>query len=165
MLTSFDIWEAHHITNSSDDLLAAVVDQHLLPKQAHFLRKVPVDFQVAPAMVIAQIQALEPDVVICCGMAETRELLTVESNGKCGDVVLETAIDVHQLVAPLSYTKISHDAGKFVCNHLYYSVLKYCQERELPDLCLFVHVPPLNAENRSPILSDFMAILQAVCQP
>ena len=165
LLTSFDVWEAYQTSNASDDLIEAMSQQNLLAEwheKLSLLRKLPVDFQLAPQYVIAQIDALQPDLILCCGMAESRSRLTVESNGKHQSNVLRTAIDVDQLVEALEFTEVSHDAGAFVCNHLYYSVLQYIHDRGFSSHCLFIHVPVLHEMNLAPVIKDFLTILH-VC--
>jgi pyroglutamyl-peptidase len=162
LLTSFDVWMPHHVSNTSDDLLAEMLGQKRLPENAYCLRKLPVDFEQAPIQVISEINRLQPDVIVCCGMAETREVLTVESNGCYEGETLKTAISVEQLVETLVATQVSHDAGQFVCNFLYYSILKYLIQNQMNSLCLFVHVPLLTPSNRTVILNDFAAILAGV---
>jgi pyroglutamyl-peptidase len=159
LITSFEIWEAHHTSNSSDDLLAEMLVRQRFDDKIYLLRKVPVDFEVAPATVIAKIDALQPDVIICCGMAETRSQLSIESNGKYQGEVLETMVEIEQLVKELSVTTISHDAGQFVCNHLYHAVLKHIQIHQLTSQAIFVHVPLLNFHNLDGIVEDFSTIL------
>ena len=163
LLTSFDTWKAHHRSNASDDLIEAIMQQDCFAKwheKLSLLRKLPVDFQLAPQQVIAQIDALQPDIIVCCGMAERRSLLTLESYGKHQSAILQTAIAVDQLVEGLAVTQVSHDAGDFVCNDLYYAVLKHIQTHRLDCRCLFIHVPVLNEVNLAPILQDFLIILQ-----
>ncbi len=125
----------------------------------HLLRRIPVDFELAPATVLARIADLQPQRIVCCGMAEQRSRLTVESNGKLHDQKLQTPVNVHELVRDLAMTEVSHDAGQFVCNHLYYSVLNYVLANQLNTHCVFVHVPILHSENLSAVLQDFMVIL------
>jgi pyroglutamyl-peptidase len=159
LLTSFDIWEPHHISNASDDLLAELIQRNLLDDRVHLLRKLPVDFELAPQQVCAEIERLQPEVVICCGMAEQRSQLTIETNGKYQEKILETSIAVESLVETLTVTTISHDAGSFVCNHLYYAVLEFIQG----DRCkqsIFIHVPILNQLNLENTVNDFKLILQ-----
>ncbi|HEY9858374.1 MAG TPA: hypothetical protein V6D16_02630 [Candidatus Obscuribacterales bacterium] len=160
LLTSFTTWQPHQRSNSSDDLLEAVIQQNPYPQQLHFLRQIPVDFQLAPTQVLAKVDELHPNIIICCGMAESRQLLTVESNGKHDDEVVTTALNLESLIAALPATAISHDAGQFVCNWLYYSLLQYSKEQKLNHHCLFVHVPILAAHNLEPVLQDFLVILQ-----
>ncbi len=56
-------------------------------------------------------------------------------------------------------TRVSHHAGKFVCNHTYYTVLKYLRESESDCKSVFVHVPVLTTENRAAIVQDFTTLL------
>ena len=163
LLTSFDVWEPHHVSNASDDLLIAIGQDALLDElepSLTLLRKLPVDFERAPQQVLAEINTLQPDLILCCGMAESRKKLTLESNGKHEADVLWTTIDLDRLVENLAMTNVSHDAGNFVCNHLYYSVLKQIQSHQLSCQCLFIHVPVLNESNRRSILQDFLTISQ-----
>jgi pyroglutamyl-peptidase len=160
LFTSFDIWKQRHTSNSSDDLLGGMIESKLLPERSHFLRKLPVDFQLAPKAVIAKINELKPQLIICCGMAEKRKLLAIESNGKSETEIMQTTIDVHRLVTGLIVTRVSHNAGKFVCNALYYSVLKHIQTQQLNSQCVFIHVPRLDAGNRLDILKDFSTIVE-----
>jgi len=160
LLTSFDTWEPHQKSNSSDDLIAAILQREQLPDNLYFLRKLPVDFQLAPEKTIAHINQLKPDIIICCGMAESRKTLSIESNAKAEDKVLTPSIDIARLIAGLSVTEISHDAGKFVCNSLYYSVLKLIHEMKLNSQCLFIHVPILTEANLEQVVREFLLILQ-----
>lgn len=163
LLTSFDTWQAHQASNASDDLLVAMSQQKLFENvkaKIKLLRKLPVAFALAPQQVIAEMDALQPDFVICCGMAESRQDLTLESNGKHQEDVLWTAIDLDRLLEKLVTPKVSHDAGTFVCNHLYYAVLKHIQSQQSSCQCLFIHVPILSETNHPSILKDFLVILQ-----
>lgn len=160
LLTSFDTWLPHHKSNSSDDLLEKISQLHFPGESLTLLRKLPVDFQLAPNRVVAQINALKPDAIICCGMAESREKLTVESRAKNGYEVIKAAADIEGLVENLAATEISHEAGKFVCEGLYYSVLKHLRDRQLPSRCVFVHVPRLDGKNSQQLQADFLSILQ-----
>lgn len=159
LLTSFDTWLPHQESNSSDDLLAKLSQIQSLPDSIIFLRKLPVDFQSAPNLAIAQINQIQPDTVICCGMAESRQKLTVESCACCERDLLKTTVDLEQLIADLPTTEISHEAGKFVCEALYYAVLKHLADSLLSTKCIFVHVPVLTADNADKIVADFLLIL------
>ena len=159
LLTSFDTWLPDQKSNSSDDLLAKISLDKSLPASVKFLRKLPVDAELAPSLTIAQIDQLQPDIIICCGMAASREKLTVESCACCDRDLLKTTVNLEQLVTDLPTTEISHEAGKFVCEALYYAILKYLADSQLNTKCIFVHVPILTAENAAKILADFLLIL------
>ncbi|MBD2005914.1 MULTISPECIES: peptidase C15 [Cyanophyceae] len=161
LLTSFDTWLPHQKSNSSDDLLLEVASE-LSPLSLNFLRQLPVDVAQASDRVIAKINELQPDVVICCGMAEGRTQLSVESCANCGDNRLLTPVNLEKILAGCAATDISHDAGNFVCEGLYYSVLEYLQERQLNSRCVFVHVPVLTPENLSGIVADFLVVIKSM---
>lgn len=159
LLTSFDTWLPHQKSNSSDDLLAKISQIKSLPDSLTFLRKLPVDFQLAPNLAIAQINQLQPDTIICCGMAESRQKLTVESCACCDSDILKTVVNLEPLVADLAATEISQEAGKYVCEALYYAVLKHIFDAQLATKCIFVHVPILTSENTDKIITDFLLIM------
>ena len=126
-----------------------------------FLRNIPVDIKLASQQVIAEIEKVEPDIIICCGMAEKRTKLTIESNASCEDECFYTSINLQELSKILVATEISHDAGKFVCEGLYYQVLKYIQSINKNVHCIFVHVPVLEHNYSRSIWRDFHLIILA----
>ncbi len=201
LLTSFQTWLPHQPSNSSDDLLEAIAQLDNLSPSLTFLRHLPVDIPQAASHAIAKIEDLQPDGIICCGMAERRPKLTVESCATCGyssyrirlygycmsickklrlkglqnflptllvrsnlpeRILIKTAVDLENLVDGLAGTEISHDAGKFVCEGLYYQVLKYLRERNLNIPCIFVHVPVLTVDNSPDIVADFCRIIENI---
>lgn len=159
LLTSFQTWLPHQKSNSSDDLLKEVAKLDSLPHSLTFLRHLPVDISQASERAIAKINELQPDIIICCGMAESRHHLSVESNARQGDRVLNTLVDLDKLLHGLVKTTLSHDAGNFVCEGLYYSVLNHLQKNELKKHGIFVHVPVLTQNNIAEILADFQLIM------
>lgn len=164
LLTSFDTWLPHHQSNSSDDLLAKISAIESLPYSLTFLRQLPVDFQLAPIHAIAKINELQPDLIVCCGMAELRQKLTVESTAISNGEALKTTVPLEKLVATLTLTEISHEAGKFVCEALYYSVLKHIKHSKLPSHCIFIHIPILTNDNIELITKDFLSIISLASQ-
>ncbi len=168
LLTSFDIWLHHHTSNSSDDLLEELSKIDFLPYSLSFLRKLPVNIEESSSLVIAKIYQLQPDVIICCGMAEKNIKLTIESQASFQESIIKTTVDLENLLIGLSDTTISNDAGKFVCEGLYYSVLQELQTQPVASKssnknkskCVFVHVPILTPHNLPVIVEDFRLILQ-----
>ena len=177
LITSFATWKNDQLSNSSDELLEAVSQTYPCSLSIYLLRQLPVNTPVAKAIAIAQIIRLQPQVMLCCGMAEPREKLSLEVQAVVGNQVLQTSIDLTDLMKNLSHTEISQDAGRFVCNSFYYSMMDYfrmndsikelssgssadsSQDVDLPCACLFIHVPILTHLNRSQILMDFCKIL------
>ncbi|HBW92248.1 MAG TPA: peptidase C15, partial [Cyanobacteria bacterium UBA11149] len=179
LLTSFQTWLPHQKSNSSDDLLSHLEKLEFPGIGLSFLRKLPVDVEIAKDLTIAKIQAIGPDAIICCGMAESRTRLTVESGAnsyyrssnfdpvtfteiesKSDGIFLKTSVNLEKLVAGLGVTEISDNAGKFVCEGLYYQVLNYLRSRSLHIRCIFVHVPLLTPANLSDIITDFCQIIE-----
>ncbi len=160
LLTSFATWLSHHRTNSSDDLLGHLAQRNCLPQPYFVLRQLPVDFFLAPQLVLTEIEAKKPDVILCCGMAEKRDKLALESRGTNGDLFLETTANLEAIAADLPHTEISHDAGTFVCNSLYYRLLEELRDRNSKAQCLFVHVPLIDETNLEAILADFNTIIR-----
>lgn len=156
LLTSFTTWLPHQASNSSDDLLQ-VISQ--LYAEHSYLRQLPVDIDLASKSAIAKIQELQPDLIICCGMAERRSQLSIEAQAVKQDEVLHTLVDLPQLIAGMDGIEISYDAGKFVCEGLYYSVLKHLKDYQVHSRCIFVHVPILHADNSPEITEKFLAIV------
>ena len=158
LLTSFTTWKPEQVTNSSDDVLLAL-EQVGLPASIALLRKIPVDFAIAPQRAIAHFEALQPQGIICFGMAERRDRLDLERRAIGDTLVLETSLDLEALKQDLPFTTISDDAGRFVCNGLYLAMLQFLEHRYPDRFALFVHVPILTLENRDAILHDVWAII------
>lgn len=157
LLTSFATWKAHHQVNASDELLGHIEETVRHP--FHLLRRLPVDFEEAPRRAIAEFAALQPDIVVCCGMAEERQKLHIESRATLGDETLSTAVDLQHLTVGLPMTEISHDAGRFVCNTLYFHMLRHLSRQPREHHCIFAHVPVLTPENTEPVKRDFLSII------
>lgn len=158
LITTFSTWKAQHTSNSSDELLQLLIERNV--GTFHSLRKLPVDFELAPRQVLHSFNALLPRMVVCCGMAEERTRLSIESRAILDDQAVETRVNLEALTADLAITEISHDAGDFVCNTLYFRVLAHLHSRQQLHDSIFVHVPLLTAENREQLAADFTTILE-----
>ncbi|GFE69807.1 peptidase C15 [Chroococcus sp. FPU101] len=159
LLTSFDTWLSHQLSNASDDLLIQLQKKTLLEQNWHFVRQLPVEIPRASERVIKAIEQLNPELIICCGMAERRYHLTLESNARGNNQKIFTTVNLSQLVNQLSYTSISHDAGQFVCEGLYYQVLSHLQNTSSTRQVLFIHVPIFTSTNFSKIMLDVRQII------
>lgn len=170
LLTSFDVWLSEQESNSSDDLLLQLAKMASVPHDLYFLRRLPVDVQLASSQVIAKINQLQPDYIICCGMAASRSQLTVEvlacstaifpgESINRTENILQTTVEIEKLLVGTAAVEISYDCGKFVCEGVYYSVLDYLHQSQLSIKCIFVHVPILNQENLIAIVTDFILMM------
>ena len=165
LLTTFAAWQAHQPSNAADDLVTALMGQNALPPDTVLLRHLPVSFDLAPCRVIAKTVELRPRVVVCCGMAAPRTHLELELNGKSPNHTLKTSLALVPLMAGTCLTQISHCAGDYVCNHLYYHLLQAIHSHSLPSQALFVHVPLLNSANYPWLVQDLALILQRLATP
>ncbi len=163
LLTSFQTWMPHQTSNSSDDLIAELLRSRTVLPTLQTLRHLPVNFQQAPLQAIAGVNRIRPHVLLCCGMSERSQTLNLESRAIAPRETLYTPFHLDRLVDGLTMTQISHDAGRFVCNYLYYAMLRYVRDQHLDLPCLFIHVPILTEANRWAILNDFQKILHRVC--
>ncbi|MEL7333791.1 MAG: peptidase C15 [Cyanobacteria bacterium J06560_2] len=162
LITSFQPWRSHQLSNSSDDLIAALQSDNRLPEDCIWSRNVPVSFELAPIRVISEVCKYRPRAVVCCGMAERRAYLSVERQAVRGENCLITSANVTRLLQKTQLSVVSEDAGSYVCNALYYSVLESIERYKLPTAAIFVHVPILSAERKRPVLEDFMEIVSAL---
>lgn len=161
VLTSFATWRDDQPSNASDDLLEWWVERHAeVGDRVQLVRQLPVHTERASDRVIAAIERDRPDYVLCCGMAESRTDLELETNAKCDDEVLHSTADLALWVRGLTRTRLSHDAGSFVCNGTYYRVLQWLRDRRYATQCVFVHVPRLDGMHQSAVKEDFSEMIQ-----
>lgn len=164
LITSFRPWRVHQCSNSSDDLVAELYESGRLPADAVWLRQVPVSFALAPVRVINEIGRLRPRVVICCGMAEERPHLSIERQARGPLQTLQTSVNASALLAGTLLSEVSSDAGSYVCNHLYYSVLKFIEEASWETVGVFIHIPVLSRQNKKLIINDFIRIVSKLAE-
>ncbi|KAI3891725.1 hypothetical protein MKW92_000565 [Papaver armeniacum] len=80
----------------------------------------------------------------------------------------ETALPVDEIIAALTkmgyeVTK-SNDAGRFVCNYVYYHSLRFAEENKIKPL--FVHVPPfitIDEETQMQFTASLLEVLASLC--
>lgn len=70
-----------------------------------------------------------------------------------------TNVNLENLILNTSFTKISNEAGKFVCENLYYHVLQKKSQLNMKTQVIFIHVPILNNINKQQIIQDFETII------
>ena len=125
--------------------------------------EIPTSFVLGPQKVLNICKLEDPDIIICMGQAGGRKYISLErlafnymnaripDNDKNmpqntniyvgGELAYETSFDLNKIMLKLPKDKfeISYNAGTFVCNTVYYSILKYAKENNKS--ALFVHVP------------------------
>lgn len=127
----------------------------------------PVSYARAAAALRRALDEQEPDVVIAFGLADDRDAISVErfahnldeasttDNDETagsgteiepgGPLALATRLPADEIVAALQAeeipAEISRDAGGFLCNHVFYVLLRALRDGQVGG---FVHVPPLD---------------------
>ena len=144
----------------------------------------PVSYGRAADALRGAVQRVEPELVVCFGLAEKRTEVTVErfalnadevanvdnegaSSGAAivadGPVAYRSGLPVDEIVAALRAEGIpaapSRDAGGFLCNHVFY-VLMHMGVRGG-----FVHVPPLDVLPLESLLRAARVIVRTCVQP
>jgi pyroglutamyl-peptidase len=161
LITTFTTWLPHQPSNAADDLIDRVA-QAGLPIGTELLRHLPVDSQESWAIVQAAMRRFRPTRIIACGMAESRDRLSLEQQAVCGDRIQRTTLDLAAWAVQLEGAELSCDAGDFVCNDLYFSILEALAAEPCwqDTRALFVHVPPLVAVCPEMLVRDFQRLLQ-----
>lgn len=162
LLTGFEPFGGNDV-NPSWQAVCRVPDS-VAGQKVHRLL-LPVEYGRAGETLCEAIDRLSPELVICCGVAGGRKAITPElvainyrmaripdnAGRLCegepidptGDAAYMTALPVQQLVARLQESGIpayvSLSAGAYVCNDLYYALLRRHPRG------LFVHVPDSDA--------------------
>lgn len=129
--------------------------------------EVPTVFHKSREVVIQAIEFFQPDVVICVGQAGGRSQITPEriainlDDARIADNEGQQPIDEPIIEnAPTAYwstlpvkrivkqmqkmgipASVSHTAGTFVCNHLFYGVMHYLHEHAPHIRGGFIHIP------------------------
>ncbi len=127
--------------------------------------RLPVAFARAGNLLLAEVERLHPDRVLCCGVAQGRQAVTPElvavnwrmasiadNDGQCfaGEMIdpalpaaYMTAWPVMRMVAAMEAdslpARLSLSAGSYVCNDLYFHLLRHEQAHGYRGV--FVHVP------------------------
>lgn len=102
------------------------------------------DFARSARRLERELESKDYDLVISFGQAPLpKDTIKIETVGR-GEQNYKTNYDYSLLAKALSSdfnVKISEDAGKYLCNHLYYCGLKYINDNNLRTKMVFVHIP------------------------
>ncbi len=155
LITGFEPFDEYK-TNPSWDIARELSLE--LPQVGSLL--LPVSFNQCFQKLEKSIQTLSPKAVICLGLADTRERVTVERiainiahariTDNDGEQPLErpihpkgndgifSSLALQELTSQIPGIEVSNTAGTYVCNYLMYQLL-YHYQNKFP--CGFVHVP------------------------
>ncbi len=166
LITGFDPFGGAEMNPSWQAVLR--VPEEISGRAVHKLM-LPTVFGQAAELLKAEIARIRPDIVLCCGVAGGRRGVTPElvainyrmaripdNAGQSypgnaidpdGDAAYMTQLPVHAMLDALKAAEIpaylSLSAGAYVCNDVYYALLK--SQAELHHRGLFIHVPDADA--------------------
>jgi pyroglutamyl-peptidase len=148
----------------------------------------PVAYARAADELQAAVRAAEPDVVVCFGQADGRTAISIErfahnldsaepvdNDGRSsaaeidpnGPVAYRSTLPVDEIVAALRAEGIpageSRDAGGFLCNHVFYALMRVLEAERTHARGGFVHVPllPEQALDRNTASMPLETLVQA----
>lgn len=178
LVTGFEPFKEHR-TNSSWDALELLRERW--PADITALR-LPVDYQRAHAALREALAALRPRAVLCTGLAKGR-LFRIERHarrpealaGAMGEALAEGRWPWHEMRRELEAcgvpTSDSTDAGQYVCESTYWSLLTYSVPSEgqvtagggrAPEFAAFLHVPPASEEQPLTLIAQAVGrVIQA----
>jgi pyroglutamyl-peptidase len=169
LLTGFAPWGKHRVNPSGD--VAKALGGHLLP----------VDFDAAARELRRLIRETRPRLLLMLGLAAGRTRISLEAvalnvdhhedPGKQrrwrrpirreGPIALKARLPLDRIFRRLRAARVpatvSHHAGTFVCNHVFYEGLA-----AFPGPCGFVHVPPFRAMSQPRQIGAIRMILRAL---
>lgn len=120
------------------------------------------DFARSARRLERELKSNDYDLVMSFGQASLpKDTIKIETVGR-GEQNYKTNCDYSLLAKALSSdfnVKISEDAGKYLCNHLYYCGLKCIKDSNLGVRMIFVHIPMKDKigdlETLAKIIMDF----------
>jgi len=169
LITAFEPFGGDTI-NPTQRLIEDIEKQSFEGAEIHTLM-LPVVFDECSDKLIHSIESIQPDAVICCGLASGRTAITPEQIAiNLKEVPKESTVSDNKGVRPYNeyvnpggpdglFTRlpvremietmreqgipasISYSAGTFICNNTMYALLDYIRIHQLPILGGFVHFP------------------------
>jgi pyroglutamyl-peptidase len=169
LLTGFEPWEDNAVNPSGEVAreLGGVV--------------LPVDFRKADRHLKRELGRRMPEALVMLGLAPSRKTLALEAVAlnvdhcetpgsnhawrrpiqRGGPLAIESRLPLSDLQSRLRRAgipaSVSHHAGTFLCNHIFYRGLTWTE-----GVCGFVHVPPFKALPRARMIRAVRLILAAL---
>ena len=150
LLTGFEPFR-HHVQNSSWECVSRVAAMY----GGVEARLLPVDHHSARQQLVEHLQALRPQLCLCTWLAEGDDLrVELQARkpqcfaGLPGEPVQAGCWPSGELLQELQGqgcpARASEDAGRYVCESTYWSLLDFRQRHGFPRWAGFLHVPPLS---------------------
>ena len=137
-------------TNTSKLLLDKINSKHKL-----YLKN---SFKTSVEELIKELKTNNYDLIISFGQAPLeKNCIKIETKASDNNF-FKTDYDYTSLKQSLERefkVIISDNAGKYLCNNLYYHGLKYIEENNLKTKMIFIHIPKINKIGNIDELSNF----------
>ncbi len=160
--------------NPSEAAVNRMAEHHIRRNDVAF-RVLPTAYRQADAEILAAIGQIKPAVVLLTGFdrharglrLETRaanavdpqlpDALGVRARGSTVDpdapATLAATHSPERMASALATTSapwaFSHDAGRYLCNYIFFRVLRFAQHNDHAFRAAFVHIPPLRDAMRA----------------
>jgi pyroglutamyl-peptidase len=151
LLTGFEPF-GEFLVNSSWEA-SRLVGQQLATQV--LARRLPVDYMPARAKLITYLTRHKPVMCLCTGLGpafaiERVARKPVQFSTIAGSDILEGAWPWSEMEGQVQQAagsvSVSYDAGEYVCESTYWSLLAFRQQFGYPMYATFLHVPPLSAD-------------------
>lgn len=162
---------------------ARALDGAVIAGHQVVVRELPVEFGVAREALRRALRELRPALVLCTGLAASRDAVSLErvainlDDARIPDNAGRQPVDVPVVRGgPAAYfstlplkamlaalraagipAEVSQTAGTFVCNHVFYALMHRLR-RNRGVRAGFVHLPPLSGEFTLPVLERALRI-------
>lgn len=105
------------------------------------------DFSLCADQLVSAVSNQLPDTILSFGQKPHSNRLYIETQAKSDREILKTSYDISMIEESLASNKIkyklSNDAGNYLCNHIYFTGLKYIKTNGLKTKMLFIHTPDM----------------------
>jgi pyroglutamyl-peptidase len=149
----------------------------------------PTEYDAAGAHLIRLLKEINPSAVLCLGVAQSREAISLErialnlddapipdnaGSLRSGQPIVDGAPLAYGSTLPLDAMKaaiaaleipvvITNHAGTFVCNHVFYTARHTLEVSGSPVPCGFVHIPALQEVDGKGLPLDRMVAAVEAC--
>ena len=172
LLTGFNSFSGVRV-NPSEPVVRAIAEQKQPAKMEMIAAVLPTEYDAATRKLRGLIRKHRPDAVLCLGVAQRREVISLERVAlnlddeptpdnagviRRGSRIVRGGPDLYWSTLPLAALEralkrprnagriraaISNHAGAFLCNHVFYIARHETARRRGPVLCGFIHLPGL----------------------
>jgi pyroglutamyl-peptidase len=163
LITGFEPFRQHKVNSSWE---ACRIVGESMPDQV-VARRLPVEYHEAHTQLIAQLTELTPAVCLCTGLTsaaifgiERVARKPFQFNDIPREELLEGAWKWEQIETVLRSAQIpyqvSYNAGRYVCESTYWTLLNRRKETGYPEWAAFLHVPPLSEQIPAEKIADLI---------